>query len=92
MSTPDPGDHAECDGCHYRDPVGGLAEARGYPTQDPSRLCALCRGTFAGIAALFPGLYSDQAAMLRTIAWVGNRLREDIARGPADLDRPPPGA
>ncbi len=57
-----------CSCCGYEKPVDGLLN---YPE---GSLCVICRSTFATITG------EDISPVLKTVAWIGNRLRQDVGK------------
>jgi hypothetical protein len=71
-----------CNFCQYKEPVEGLKD---YGTSSASFrkgrkniFCKICANTPAGNAHQYPDQYYGQVAILQTICWIGNRLRDDL--------------
>lgn len=91
MADTDTDDEQSCDCCSFRDPVGGVKE---YTNDNPKRmgekmmLCRICACTRAGNSHAYPEFHN--AELLKTVAWIGNQLRRDIAEQLSIATMPPP--
>lgn len=70
----------KCECCGFDWPVGGLKDCpRSTPDRADKSLCELCANTYAG---LFMDSLANhpELAILKTIAYIGNQLREDLQK------------
>ena len=66
---------SNCDCCRFKNPVGGLKD---FTEKETRWLCQLCSKTMASEHILHPALYDDYEP-LRTMCFIGNQLRRDLA-------------
>lgn len=73
----------ECELCSYENPIDGLRELTIYAAEGRKFwLCTICGESYLN-AALAPHFPEKDRTLWASIAWIANRLREDIAEGKA---------
>lgn len=81
------GDILPCDNCDYGGPTVATTREdwvvkKGY--EKDILLCEICYNTHLSKPTLYPHAHYDESGILGGIAWIGNKILEEIRKGRND--------